>query len=241
VASADRVAITLDVDWAPDFAIDHAARLLVAHEVAATWFITHASAAVERLREHPELFELGIHPNFAAGSTQGSTPDAVLDHLLALVPEARAMRTHGLVQSSALLALVRERTPIEVDVSLFLPHAEGLAPVGYPLETGTLVRVPYLWEDDAEMLRAEPDWSTAALARQASGLAVFDFHPVHVFLNAATAEPYAALKAAGYPAVTAAEATALRHEGAGAGTAFAELVEALTGARGRTVSELAGA
>jgi hypothetical protein len=142
VTSADRVAITLDVDWAPDFAIDHAARLLVAHEVAATWFITHASAAVERLREHPELFELGIHPNFAAGSTHGRTPEAVLDHVLALVPEARAMRTHGLVQSSALLALVRAHTRIAVDASLFLPHADGLAPVEYPLETGTLRRVP---------------------------------------------------------------------------------------------------
>ena len=236
---ADRVAITLDVDWAPDFAIDHAAALLAEHEVAATWFITHASPAVERLREHPELFELGIHPNFAAGSTHGPTPDAVLDHMLALVPEARAMRTHGLLQSSALLARVRERTPIEVDVSLFLPHAEGLAPVEYPLESGTLVRVPYLWEDDAEMLRPAPAWDAAGVAAHVEGLAVFAFHPIHVYLNAPSLTVYRALKRGGYPDVSREMADALRADGAGPGSAFTGLIAALAGARGRRVSELA--
>ncbi len=71
-----RAAITLDVDWAPDFMIDAAAQALVDREVKATWFVTHASPAVERLREHPDLFELGIHPNFLAGSSHGATPAA---------------------------------------------------------------------------------------------------------------------------------------------------------------------
>jgi peptidoglycan/xylan/chitin deacetylase (PgdA/CDA1 family) len=67
----NRVCVTLDVDWASDAMIDQTARILLEHEVPATWFITHASAAVDRLRDHPELFELGIHPNFLPGSTHG--------------------------------------------------------------------------------------------------------------------------------------------------------------------------
>ena len=55
--------LTLDMDWAPDCAIDFVSEELVSREVRATWFVTHASPAVHRLREHPELFELGIHPN----------------------------------------------------------------------------------------------------------------------------------------------------------------------------------
>jgi hypothetical protein len=229
-----RTALTLDTDWAPDFAIDHAAGLLSEQGVAATWFVTHASPAIDRLRERPDLFELGIHPNFKAGSSHGDSPAAVLAHCTALVPEARSMRTHGLVQSSDLLALVRASTAIRVDASLFLPHARALAPVDYPLETGSLVRIPYLWEDDAEMYRATPDWATAALARDAGGLAVFCFHPIHVFLNSADMGPYRSLGDAGER-----EAAALRHDGAGAGTAFAELIGALAGARGARVSELA--
>jgi hypothetical protein len=237
----ERVAVTLDIDWAPDFVIDHVARALAAREVAATWFVTHASPAVDRLRERPDLFELGIHPNFGAGSTHGATPEDVLAHVLAIVPGARSMRTHGLIQSSALLALVRARTEIAVDASLFLPHAAALAAVDYPLPAGALRRVPFFYEDDAEMLRERPDWDAAGLAREADGLAVFDFHPIHVYLNSADTGAYERLKAGGFPDVGPAAVDALVGDGPGAGTAFSGLLDALAGARGRTVSELGAA
>ena len=67
----DSVVLTLDTDWAPDFVIDFVAKQLVAYQVRATWFVTHASPAVERLSQHSDLFELGIHPNFLPGSTHG--------------------------------------------------------------------------------------------------------------------------------------------------------------------------
>jgi hypothetical protein len=224
--TADRTAITLDVDWAPDFMIDHVAELLVGRGVAATWLVTHASPAIDRLRAHPDLFELGIHPNFAAGSTHGSTPEEVLEHCLAIVPEARCMRTHGLLQSSPLLAVTRNATPIRVDLSLFLPHARLAELLHYPVAGGeTMLRIPHIWEDDAEMLAPEPSWSTAALAAETGGLAVFCFHPVHVYLNAAGGEPYEALRARGYPHVTADDARPLIGDGPGTGTAFLELVE----------------
>jgi polysaccharide deactylase WbmS-like protein len=232
----DPVAITLDVDWAPDHAIDAVAGQLIERDVRATWFVTHASPAIERLRERPELFELGIHPNFAPGSTHGETPEAVLDHCMALVPEARAMRTHGLVQSTALLALGREHTPIRVDASLFLPGAAGLAPIEYPLAPGPIVRVPYLWEDDAEMLRPDPAWDAWGVATGAQGLAVFDFHPIHVILNSADTRAYEALKQRGLDRAGPADLQA--GDGLGAGTAFAGLVDGLAGG-GRRISELA--
>jgi hypothetical protein len=234
----ERTAVTLDVDWAPDFMIEDVTEILVRHRVAATWFATHASPALDALRAESDLFELGIHPNFGPGSTHGDTAEEVLAHCLALVPEARAMRTHGLVQSSALLSLVRGRTPITIDVSLFLPYATWTEPLSYPLETGSLQRIPFIWEDDAEMNRTPPQWSPLALATSAGGLAVFDFHPVHVFLNAESLEPYAALKARGLDQIGAEEAARLRRSGPGARTAFVELVEGLAATGGRRISDL---
>jgi hypothetical protein len=149
------------------------------------------------------------------------------------------MRTHGLVQSTALLALARERTPIRVDASLFLPGAAALEPIDYPLAPGTIVRVPYLWEDDAEMLKPAPAWDAWAVAAGTQGLAVFDFHPIHVVLNSADTRAYETLKRRGLAHATPADVEALRHDGPGAGTAFAGLVDGLAGG-GARISDLAG-
>ena len=218
--------------------IDAVAGLLAERDVRATWFVTHASPAVERLRARPDLFELGIHPNFAPGSSHGDTPEAVLEHCMAVVPEARAMRTHGLVQSTALLALARRRTPVRLDASLFLPGARELAVIDYPLAPGPIVRVPYLWEDDAEMLAPDSAWDAWGVATGTQGPAVFDFHPIHVILNSANTRASEALKRRGLAHATPAEVEALRHDGLGAGTAFAGLVDGLAGG-GARISDLA--
>jgi hypothetical protein len=236
-----RTAITLDVDWAPDEVVDDVAARLIKSEVCATWFVTHASPAIERLRQRPDLFELGIHPNFGPESTHGDTPEAVLDHCMALVPEARSMRTHGLVQSSALLALVRGHTPVRTDASLFLPHAGAVETVAYPLATGVLRRVPYVWEDDAEMYRTEPSWDAWELAKRVHGLAVFNFHPIHVALNSADMRAYESLKERGLANVSRDAVVALSGSGDGARTAFESLLDGLAGSGGRVISELADA
>ena len=189
----NKVAVTLDVDWAPDFAIDLAAEILTEHGVRATWFVTHASVAIDRLREN-DLFELGIHPNFLPRSTHGADDASVLAHCLTLVPDALSMRTHGLYQSTPLLSRVMHDTPIELDASLFLPGASNLAPVRYAYGGGSLLRVPYVWEDDVAMENG--DWDLDALLDR-PGLNVLDFHPVHVALNSSSMASYRALLAGG--------------------------------------------
>ncbi|MBV7331999.1 hypothetical protein KFU94_27975 [Chloroflexi bacterium TSY] len=186
--------ITLDIDWAPDFVIDFVADVLRQHGVRATWFVTHASAAIERLRENAELFELGIHPNFLTNSTHGTTPTEVLSHCMSLVPKATSMRTHSLYQSSPLLANVLESTSIHVDVSLFLPRAAHLQPVEYIWQEKTLLRIPFYWEDDFEMERQDTNWRLDSYCISGSGMKVFNFHPIHIYLNSADMKPYQALK-----------------------------------------------
>ena len=217
--------ITLDTDWAPDAAIDFTAQLLLAQRVRATWFITHNSPAIERLKDYPDCFELGIHPNFMAGSTHGATPAAVLRHCLDLVPAPRCVRTHGLVQSTALLDLMFTTTPVVCDVSVLLPRAPHLQPVKWEWHGQPYWRVPYFWEDDVEMERAEPDWNLAPLLA-IPGMKVFDFHPIHVMLNSADMAPYEDLKRAvpRLTEATAADVAARAHAGPGSRTVFAALV-----------------
>lgn len=228
-------AITLDIDWAPDSAIDFAAEFLRKHRVRATWFVTHRCAAVERLSEHPDLFELGIHPNFLPGSTHGDTPEKVLEYCMNLVPTGRSMRTHGLVQSTSLLQTVMTQTPIETDVSMLLPRASSLEPFVWARGGRILLRMPYFWADDVEMENGRPSWDLSPLVA-GPGLRIFAFHPIHVFLNSMDFQSYGKLKAAVAHLNEATDAAMLPfvHEGVGTRTLFVALVEYL----GRTGESL---
>ena len=72
--------LTLDCDWAPDFMLDHVREKLAAAGAHATLFVTHPSQALDAWKASPDL-ELGWHPNFLPGSTQGGDPEAVAAYL----------------------------------------------------------------------------------------------------------------------------------------------------------------
>jgi hypothetical protein len=242
----DHYVITLDVDWASDEVIAHCAEILVANAVKATWLVTHDCSAVGALSRRDDLFELGIHPNFHAGSTQGDEPRAVLDHLAAIVPQARSVRTHGLYQSTELLRLMLGDYGIENDLSLLLPDTPGITPHEFHLPEGVLRRFPTFWEDDAEMLRPQPSFSLDDARYHVAGLKIFTFHPVLVALNARSLEPYQRLKREHDISRATLDDLApyANDSGPGDGTFFRELVAHVgSGAAGPslTVSELARA
>ena len=223
------VAITIDVDWAPDFMILELAAVLRQAAVPATWMITHSSSALDDLRASPELFEIGIHPNFLPGSSHGRDVREVLAHCFDLVPEAVSVRTHGLVQSTEVLAAL-SASPLQVDASLFVPHARDVEPVTYWWRGERLVRVPYVWEDDFEFERPHGTWTPDELLA-GGGLKVFDFHPVHVHLNSSRLSTYAALRARvpHVPECRPADTGDLVEPGPGTGTMFRDLVAAVAG------------
>lgn len=231
----DEIAITLDIDWAPDFAIDATAELLSEARVKATWFVTHASPAVDRLRARADLFELGIHPNFLPGTTHGGTPDEILSHCLEIVPDATSLRTHGLAWSSILLERVMERPQLSADVSLFMPMAPELRPVEFWWRKEMLLRIPYYWEDSCEMSKPAASWSLAALRGIGAGLRIFNFHPIHVYLNSNDFERYRAIKAQTGDLKTAGRDLLSKATGqVGARTVFMQLLAQLSGAGGGT-------
>ncbi len=233
--------ITLDVDWAPDVVIDSVAHILIERRARATWFVTHASAAIERLAEHRDLFELGIHPNMLPGSTHGAGEDEVMAHMATLVPGAVTMRTHGLYQTSNFLVKAARDYGIRHDVSLFLPHAPQLQPHHVKWAGTSFWRIPYFWEDDSEMYEDDPIWTLSDERLQVGGLRVFDFHPIHVALNTERFARYDALKSV-RPLQSWDEAfvSTHAHDGAGPRQLFIELADALAG-KGQRVKDMIAA
>lgn len=192
-------AITIDVDWAPDFMIDRVSKELAEAAVGATWFITHDSPAVQRLMKQTELFEFGLHPNFYPDSSHGTNPREIMSAVKQIVGESRLMRTHGLVQSSQLLELAMKEFGIEIDLSLFLPGTANICPHQLYLETGSkgLTRIPYFWEDEVEVCNPNPRWDINCKKYSVPGLKIFNFHPVHIYANTIDMTEYNKLKEQG--------------------------------------------
>ncbi len=190
------LAITFDIDWAPDWCIALCWDLCRQAGAKSTFFVTHQSDILADMARDRDV-ELGIHPNLLPGSTQGQRLSDCFDFFDAFMGDYRTMRTHGLYQSSPLMAEVADSGRIRSDVSLYLPWQEGLRPSRYYYshnQAQGLVRLPYYFEDDA--VAFEPDWSWSRVPRHRDpqSLYIYDFHPIHVGLNMQDMGQYAALK-----------------------------------------------
>lgn len=188
--------LTFDVDWAPDFMIDNVSNQLIEQKLHATWFLTHDSPSVQRLFEYRDLFDFGIHPNFFPNSTQGKNEKEIMDNFSKQFPDIKIIRTHALFQSTYFLRRLIEKYKIKIDVSLFLSKTPNLQPHKIFLNDsfGQIIRVPFFWEDDIEMYDPTKKWTLEDSRFTSPGLKIFDFHPIHIFLNSDSMKSYEELK-----------------------------------------------
>lgn len=179
--AANAIVLTLDIDWACDEVLADSIDLVERAGAPATWFVTHDTPLLERLRAN-DNFELGIHPNFNPlldGDGNVNSAERIIDKILAIVPEAVSVRSHSMVQSSRLLELFR-RKGLRFDCNHFIPEQSGILLKPWRLWNG-MMKVPHFWEDDATCIYQEGTAVRDLVWR--NGLKVFDFHPIHVFLN----------------------------------------------------------
>ena len=239
----DKYLVTLDTDWVSDPIISEVSNYLISNRIKCTWFITHSSPAIRRLFDNPDLFEIGIHPNFREDSTQGDNPREILRHLLEIAPESKSLRTHSLVQSTPLLIMMRHEFNILHDVSLYLPETPNIIPHEVQLFDKSLWRCPYFWEDSFELLKPQKDFSFSDVKYHVQGVKIFSFHPIHVFLNSNTLDTYERLKSEkDVRRCSISDCKPyINHAGKGAGTFFRELVQRIVDSEfpGLTVSDLA--
>jgi hypothetical protein len=182
---------SVDIDWAPEEVVADTLSLFEQYRVKCTLFATHESDVLSACDR--ELFEVGIHPNFNPllnGESERSAA-AVLDEILALYPEATGVRSHSMTQSTALLHLFSEKG-LAYDANHFLPYWPNIEP--YRLWNG-MVKIPYNWEDDIHFMYGR-DYAELGIDLDRDALSVFDFHPIHVFLNTENAARYERARAA---------------------------------------------
>lgn len=233
--------ITLDMDWAPDWMMQPWVDYLREAQVKATWFATHSSPLVQEIEKDP-LFEVGIHPNFLAGSTHGETEDQVLQQLSDWFPRAQAVRSHSLHHSERLLEKMTAEYGIQVDCSSFQQACSHLQPhqVYFAEEGARLVRLPHFFQDNMHCHLPERSWTFSDACFHKKGLKIFDFHPVHLILNSADQSAYQRFKAQySLSEVTPEMIKVIEHKGLGGRSLFLELVEFLADKKTYTISQVA--
>lgn len=177
--------ITIDMDWACDAVLVYTIDYLEKEDVSATFLVTHDTPLLARLRKNPK-FELGIHPNFQKllnGTSSDENIETVLAQLLRIVPEATSARSHSLVTSSPLVQLM-EHYGIKNELNQFIPFSSGIKVYPYHHFVGSMNRIPFCFEDDVQCIMAKQDrmsWNMQGIVENFLG--VWNFHPIHLFLN----------------------------------------------------------
>ena len=182
--------LTFDIDWAPDASIDEIRKIINPLGIKATFFVTHSSDILKDLIK--DGHEIGIHPNFLTGSSHGDKPEKVIEFLLNIAPNARALRTHALVQSSPLLNTIYSNFPqLEYDFSIFMYGFPLIKKFEWQFEGTKFARINYNWEDDAAFFQSEFNWNKPFFP---GSLNIYDFHPIHIHLNSSDNSSYNLLK-----------------------------------------------
>ena len=191
---AGRVFLTFDIDWAHDEILSDCIDLVAEAGVSATWFITHDTALLGRLRSNP-LWELGIHPNFNNllfnGKEKDADANATIRRSMEIVPEAKSVRSHSLATGSMLTDAFR-RAGLSHEVNMLVPGSANCMMRPWQHWTG-IINVPFGWEDDVYHRYNESgsnEIEPHTHAQISRGLRVLNFHPIHVFLNTEALERY---------------------------------------------------
>jgi hypothetical protein len=185
----DSIYLTFDIDWACDEILADSIELVEKMNVSATWYVTNQTSLLKRLTENP-IFELGIHPNFnfllEGDSRNSSTAKDVVTTLSSIVPSAKSIRSHSLTWGDVIAKAVLNSGFLSVS-NFMIPEQSKLLLKPWRDWYG-LIHIPYFFQDSA-CFYFEDNASIKELNLR-PGLKVFDFHPIHVFLNSENISRY---------------------------------------------------
>lgn len=178
----------MDQDWACDEVLLFVRDLFDELNIPVTLFITNDTPVLQKLRDDP-LFTLAIHPNFLPhlNGTSGTSYEKTIRDMLTIVPEAKTIRCHALVDATPILCTAFD-LGLERDSNLFIPYSSGITLQPFTHFSG-IRRIPYFYEDDAWCLEKNAADAQTHLLKS-SGLRIFNFHPIHLYLNTETMDRY---------------------------------------------------
>lgn len=214
--------LTSDLDWCSEYCVENFLSIAERISIKPTIFVTHRSATIHEAARSGRI-ELGIHPNFLAGSTQGGSIEQIIEHVLELAPDAVAVRGHRHFTNPEIERAFAARG-LRIDGNTYRHLARDLAPIALP---SGLLRLPVFFEDDCHW-KARRSWQFLDHAADffSPGIKVLNFHPFLVALNAPGSAFYLRHKHR-IRTLTAADARELRHQGDGVATFLVEMIGAI--------------
>jgi len=181
---------TSDIDWAPEEVIKDMLSLFECFNVKCTLFVTHDSEVIKNCNRN--LFEIAIHPNFNKKLFENDNKSVyeIINDLLEIYPEAKGVRSHSLTSNTKLLDAFKQ-CGLQYESNQFLPYNKSIE---INKLWNNLYRIPYNWEDDIHFMFNKSFYNDGF--DEFKGLRIYDFHPIHVYLNTDCEKTY--LKAKPY-------------------------------------------
>jgi hypothetical protein len=172
-----KIFLTFDVDWAIDEVWLETIKILEDYEVPATWFVTHKSHLISRIKKNSN-FRIGIHPNFnplIENDNFSKDINRIIDDFFSFIPDSNIVRSHSLFQSEKILDLFDEKG-FNIICNNFIPYNFNGKIFPYKLWKNLLI-MPHCWQDNVSLKMK------LNLPSVLDQLIILNFHPIHIFLN----------------------------------------------------------
>ena len=184
-----QIFFTFDMDWADDAVLADFHELVSSCGICSTIHVTHKTRMLSAFREDPAM-DLGIHPNYNPLLLEGSpkTVHDVLKEVKDIVPEAVSLRSHALTAGSV-IAREYENFGIKYELNTYIPVRKGSVIHPYEAPIGSHKVLPFIFEDDLYLLKKYGSVDFF-LGDEFEAPRIFNFHPIHLYLNTDTMETY---------------------------------------------------
>jgi hypothetical protein len=215
-------AFTADQDWAPEWAAEMFLVELRRFQIPLHIFRTNPSEAFDRAVRSGKV-EQGWHPNFLAGSSQGSSVADVIRYCERHFPGASTVRSHCFAEDTFSWRALRSAGMV-ADSQLATLFQGHLSPLVH--WTGIL-RFPVYFEDDVFFDTCSPEDGLNLDAIMPTlftpGLKILNFHPTFAACNTPSRSYHERMK----PAIFHPDSTAggVHWEGRGTLTVMRELLD----------------
>lgn len=183
--------LSFDIDWASDEVIQYCIEKVIEAELKATIFATHDSRFLRFLEDkYPSQIEIALHPNYIKFLNKNQFNwEYEIKNLKQIYPSSIGVRSHGHFVSSQLL---------EHYIDLNMKYESGIYSDNFPLlsslpYTDNFVRFSHFFQDDAHLIRKR-SLDLNQIKLKSKGIKIFDFHPIHIFLNSPSIKYYESRK-----------------------------------------------
>ena len=173
------IALTFDIDWAPEYMINDVINILNHYDVNSTFFVTHESETIKKTNE--SQIEIASHLYVSPNSSQGNKLEMVIDKLRSWYSNKRieGNRFHLLQHSYRDLVSLGEND-YRYDISTLRYNTPYLLPAFHKDLNMTLLS--YFWEDGI-CENANIPLIMSDINLNSPGIKIFNFHPMNLYIN----------------------------------------------------------